>query len=61
MDDREDTTSGRISSGEVDSVRCENLLEGVKIVIGRGANVLEANNAVAGEERLNVTDDFVEP
>jgi hypothetical protein len=41
-------------------VWCENLLEGMKIVIGWGTNVLEANNAVAGEERLNVTDDFVE-
>ena len=41
-------------------MRCEDLLEGVEVVIGRGTNVLEANNAVAGEERLNVTDDFVE-
>ena len=60
VDDREHTTSGRISSGEVDCVRCEYLLEGVKIVIGRGTNVLKADDAVAGEERLNVTDDFVE-
>ena len=60
VDDREHTTSGRVSSGEVNCVRCENLLEGVKIVIGRGTNVLKADDAVAGEKRLNVTDDFVE-
>ena len=60
VDDSEDPTSGRIGSGEVDCVRCEDLLEGVEVVIGRGTNVLEANNAVAGEERLNVTDHFVE-
>ena len=41
-------------------MRCKNLLESVKIVIGRGTNVLKADDAVAGEERLNVTDDFVE-
>ena len=60
VDDCEDTTSGRVSSGEVDSMRCKNLLEGVKIVIRRGTNVLKADDAVTGEERLNVADNFVE-
>ena len=60
VDDSEHTTSDRISSGEVNCVRSENLLEGVKIVIGWSTNVLKADDAVAGEKRLNVTDDFVE-
>ena len=60
MDNREHTTSGRISSREVGCVRCENLLEGVEIVIGRGTNVLKADDTVTVETRLNVTDDFVE-
>ena len=60
VDNRKHTTSGRISSREVDCVRCENLLEGAEIVVGRGTNVLKADDAVTVEKRLNVTDDFVE-
>jgi hypothetical protein len=58
VDQRDDTTSRRISRREVNRVGGEDVSKGVKVVVGGGTNVLDANHIIPIQKRLEMRDDL---
>ena len=59
VDQRDDSTSGRISGGEVNRVGCEHLLKRSEVVVRRSTYILDADNIVSFKQRLEMRYDFV--
>jgi hypothetical protein len=58
VDQRDDTTSRRVGRREVNRVGGEDVSKGGKVVVGGGTNVLDTNNIIPIQKRLEVRDDF---
>lgn len=59
MDQCDDTTSSGVSGRKVNRVRCEDLLQRGKVVVGGGTNILRADNVVSLQQRLEMCNDLV--
>ena len=54
-----DTPSGGVSGGKMNRVRGEDVAEGGEVVVRRGTNILNTDNVISFQKRLEVGDDFV--
>ena len=59
VDQRDDSTSGRISGGEVNRVGCKDLLKRSEVVVRRSTYILDADNIVSIKQRLEMRYDFL--
>lgn len=59
VDQCDDTTSSGVSGRKVNRVRCEDLLQRGKVVVGGGTNILRADNVVSLQQRLEMCNDLV--
>ncbi len=58
VDQRDDTPSRRISRREVNRVGGKDVSKSGEVVVRRGTNVLDTDNIIPIQERLEVRDDF---
>jgi hypothetical protein len=55
------SSSRIVGSGEVNCVGCEDVTESGKVIVGWGTNILNTDNIISFQQRLEVRDDFVVP
>ena len=55
----DNTPSGGVSGGKMNRVRGEDVAEGGEVVVRRGTNILNTDNVISFQKRLEVGDDFV--
>jgi hypothetical protein len=60
VNDSDNTTPGGVRGRKVDSVRCEDLTQRVKVPIGGSTNVLKADHTIAFKKGLDVTENLEE-
>ncbi len=59
VDQSDDTPSGGVSGGKMNRVRGEDVAESGEVVVRRGTNILNTDNIISFQKRLEVGDDFV--
>ena len=55
----DNTPSGGVSGGKMNRVRGEDVAESSEVVVRRGTNILNTDNIISFQKRLEVGDDFV--